>query len=88
MNLKDKVMPIECEMEVLAAIGPFDDELLSDRLEDAVERIRGMDSIKAVQLILATYCRSDSVVDRRDLDNLADFMGVFEGDDDTDGEDA
>lgn len=74
-------MTIECEMEVFGHCGPFDDELITGRFEDAVDRIRGMDPIQAVQLILATYCRSDSVIERRDLDDLAAFMGVFTDDD-------
>lgn len=74
-------MSIECEMDVFSSIGPFDDELITGDLENAVERIREMaDPVKAVQLILAIYCRSDSVIERRDLDALAEFMGVFEGD--------
>lgn len=73
-------------MDVFGAIGPFDDELITGSLEGAVERIRGMgDPVKAVQLVLATYCRSDSVIERRDLDRLAEYMGVFQDDGDDEG---
>ena len=64
-------------MSVFAAIGPFDDELITGDHDAALERIKSMSSVEAVQLVLATYCRSDSVVDRMDLDNFAEFLGVF-----------
>ncbi len=77
-------MSIECEMEVFSHCGPFDDELITNDYEAAVARIRNMDPVQAVQLILATYCRSDSVIERRDLDDFAEFLGVFGEDDDND----
>lgn len=81
--------PLECAMEVFGAIGPFDDALITGDMPTAVEYIRNMeDPVKAVQLVLATYCRSDSVIARRELDNLAEFLGVFEDDDEHDDPDA
>ena len=66
-------MAIECDFSIFAAIGPFEDELLGrDGYANAVERLSRLTPIEAVQLVLATYCRSDSVIDRRDLDNFAE----------------
>ena len=73
-------MAYECDMSVFAAIGPFDDELLTGDYDAVLARIRSMTPVAAVQLVLATYCRGDSVIDRNDLDSLAEFLGVF-GDD-------
>lgn len=73
-------MAIECEMSVFAAIGPFDDELTVGDHDAALARIQSMSPVEAVQLVLATYCRSDSVILRTDLDSFAEYLGVFEGD--------
>lgn len=75
-------MSIECELSVFSSIGPFDDELLTGKYEDAIARLKAMSPIEAVQLVLATYCRSDSVIDRNDLDDLAEYLGVFGDEDD------
>jgi len=74
-------MAIECDLGTFAAIGPFDDELLTRNHEAALERIKSLSSVEAVQLVLATWCRSDSVIEQRDLDGFAEFLGCFEDDD-------
>lgn len=76
---------IECELSVFAAVGPFDDELLGrDGYAAAVERIKSMTPLEAVQLVLAAYCREDSVIGKRDLDSFAEYLGVF-GDEEDEG---
>lgn len=72
----------ECEFGVIAAVGPFSDEIIGrDGLDDAIARIESMTGIEAVQLIFATILRSDAVVAVDELRPLADRLGVFEGDD-------
>ena len=73
-------MSIECEMSVFAAIRPFDDELITGDMDAATERLKSMSGLEAAQLILATYCRSDSVIGQRELDDLAEHLGVFSDD--------
>ena len=69
----DTTMAIECEMSVFAATGPFDDELLTGDHDAALARIQSMTPVEAVQLVPATYCRADSVIDRNDLDSFAEI---------------
>jgi hypothetical protein len=67
----------ECPMSVFGAVGPFSDELIVPDHEAAISRLGAMAPLDAVRLVLATYRRNDSVVGDREIDDLADALGVF-----------
>lgn len=73
----------ECEFGLIAAVGPFSDEIIGrDGLDDAVRRFDSMTGIEAAQLIFATILRTDAVVEVNELRPFADRLGVFDGDGD------
>lgn len=68
---------------VFGAIGPFSDELImagTEGLLAAVKRLESLKPLDAVRLLLASTLRSDAVIDVKELEALADYLGVFEDD--------
>lgn len=68
------------EMHIFASVGPFSDELIFGDYGEAIARLEKLSPLEAVQLVLATFRRSDSVVGDSELDGLAEAVGVFEDD--------
>jgi hypothetical protein len=68
----------DCAYGTFAHIGPFDDELLTGRFDEAIARLESLTGLEAAQLLLATCRRNDSVIDMHEIDDLAEAMGVFE----------
>lgn len=66
----------ECPMEVFGHCGPFDDELMTD-IPAAISRLQSLSPLNAVRLVLAVYRRNDAVIDDREIDDLAEALGVF-----------
>lgn len=65
-------------LNVFSAVGPFSDALISGEFEKASESLGAMRPLDAVRLLLASARRSDSVIGERELDDLAEYLGVFE----------
>lgn len=76
--MKHDKVKTECPLEVMAAIGPFEGELVEGDFAAAIERIESFSPLDAVRLVLAAYCRSDSVVGDQEIDDLAEALGCFE----------
>lgn len=70
-----------CAPEVFGATRTLADELIRGDVAGAIARLEQLNGLQAVQLLLATTRRADSVVDEYEIDALADALGVFDGDD-------
>lgn len=70
------------EMAILSHVGPFSDELIFGDHKEAIQRLRSMEPLDAVRLVLAACRRNDAVVEMKDIDAFAEAIGVFGGDDD------
>lgn len=77
----------ECSLEVMAAIGPFDDELITRDHAAAIARLESFSPLDAVRLVLATYRRDDSVIGDNEIDDFAEALGCFEDGWPEDGDD-
>jgi hypothetical protein len=70
-------MSYEIERQIETQIQPLAGELIFSDYAAAVERLRILDPIHAVQLVLSAYLRGDSVITEAELLGLAEFLGVF-----------
>lgn len=76
----------ECPMELFGHIGPWEDEMITGSMDQVVRRLAGMTPLDAARLILTTR-RNDACIGSRELDELAEYLGVFGDDDETDDDD-
>lgn len=68
-----------CPPAVFAAIGPFSDELIGRDHAVAIARLEFLSPLDAVRLVLAALRRRDAVIGDDEIDDLAEALGVFEG---------